>query len=173
MRRPACQGIRTLRGSLALSSWIALCAVIVMASSSILSGCSKKEVDPVEYVKAMIPKIQDGLNRRDIAGLQALGTSKFEANSFITDVFTHGVEGDVTLAMTRVRHVPGNLFMILSASFGNGGSGGAKELTIYFAGEKKWKIDSYSLRDKSIPEPGPRENIFDSVPPQTVPTEPL
>jgi hypothetical protein len=138
----------------------------------LLSGCSKKEVDPVEYAKAMIPQIQDGLNKRDIAALQELGTSNFEANGFITDVFTHGVGGDVVLSMIRVRHVPGNLFMILRATFGDG-SGGVKELTIYFAGEKKWKIDTYSLRDKAIPEAEPRENVFDSLPPQTAPADTL
>lgn len=136
-----------------------------------LTGCSKKEEDPVEYVKAMIPKIQQGLNDRDIAELKSLGTAKFEANRFITDVFTHGVHGDVSLELVRVRSVPGDVRMILRTLF-DGGKGGVKELTLFYAGDKDWKIDTYSLRDKSIPEPEPGENVFDSLPPQTAPTDP-
>jgi len=146
--------------------------LLIAAYCIAVAGCGKKEeVDPVEYVKAMIPDVQKGLNDRDIAALKELGTSKFEANRFITDVFSRGVHGDVSLALTRVRYVPGDLHMILRATFG-GGTGGIKELTLYFAGENKWKIDTYSLKDKSIPPPEPGENVFDSLPPQAAPTDP-
>ena len=148
-------------------SWLVLLAACCIA----LAGCSKKEEDPVEYVKAMIPKIQQGLNDRDIAGLKSLGTSKFEANRFITDVFAHGVHGDVTLELVRVRSVPGDVRLILRALF-DGGQGGVKELSLFYAGERDWKIDTYSLRDKSLPEPEPGDNVFDSLPPQTAPTDP-
>ncbi len=149
-----------------------LLSILIATSALVLLGCGKeKEVDPVEYVKTLIPAVEKGLNNRDIAGLKALGTAKFEANRFITDVFSRGVHGDVSLAMTRVRYVPGDLHMILRATFG-GGEGGVKELTLFFAGEKKWKIDTYSLRDKSIPPAEPGENVFDSLPAQAAPTDP-
>ncbi len=145
--------------------------VLLALSGVVLSGCSKKKVDPIEYVKAMIPRIQKGLNDRDIPALRDMGTTKFEANGFINDVYSRGVRGDVSLALIRVRYVPGDLHMILRATFG-GGSGGVKELTLYFAGENKWKIDTYGLRDTSIPPPLPGENILDSVPPQAAPANP-
>lgn len=149
----------------------ALSVMLLAVCCIALSGCSQKEVDPVEYVKAMIPQIQQGLNDRDIAGLKGLGTSKFEANRFITDVFTHGVRGDVKLELVRVRSVTDDVRMILRAVFDNG-NGGVKELTLFFAGKGKLKIDTYSLRDKSVPPPEPGENVFDSLPPQATPTDP-
>jgi hypothetical protein len=133
--------------------WSVYAAALLLTAAAI-AGCSKKPVDPIEYVKALIPKIQDGLNRRDIAGLQALGRSKFEANRFITDVFTHGVEGDVSLSLARIRHVTGEVSLSMNAAFGPDGSGGLKELKIQFGGgDDEWKITTYTLRDLSLPVP--------------------
>jgi hypothetical protein len=119
-----------------------------------LTGCSKPPVDPVEQAKALIPKVADGLNRRDIGALKDLGTANFEPNRFITDVFAHGVRGDVTLSLTRFRQVPGENRLVLGATFGPNGSGGAKDLTLILAGEKELKIDTYTLADVSIPPAG-------------------
>ncbi|MEW5873660.1 MAG: hypothetical protein AB1752_00585 [Candidatus Zixiibacteriota bacterium] len=131
---------------------------IAITLGILLTGCSKEPVDPIEYVKSLIPKIQDGLNRRDIAGLKKLGTSQFEPNRFITDVFTHGVEGDVALSLVRIRHVTGEVALNLNAAFGPNGRGGLKELKIQFVGSEEdgdWKITTYILLDRSLPAPKP------------------
>lgn len=163
MYRTRCHRTTIAKGT-SLLALLAFCGIA-------LSGCSKTKVDPVEYVKAMIPQVEKGLNDRDIPGLKGIGTGEFDPDGFITDVFSRGVRGDVSLALVRVRYVPGDLHMILRATFG-GGSGGVKELTLFFAGEDDWKINTYRLRDTSIPPPEPGENVFDSLPPQTAPTDP-
>jgi len=124
---------------------------VVALGTMILIGCSKPPVDPVEQANALIPKVADGLNRRDIGALKDLGTDRFEPNRFITDVFAHGVQGSVTLAMKRFRQVPGENKLVLSATFGTGESGGVKDLTLLLVGEKVLKIDLYSLTDINIP----------------------
>jgi hypothetical protein len=120
-----------------------------------LTACSKPPVDPVEQTRILIPKVADGLNRRDIGALKDLGTKTFEPNGFIADVFAHGVSGDVTLTLKRFRQVPGENRLMLSASFGPNQSGGLKELTLMLTGEKILKIDTYTLVDINIPPAGP------------------
>ena len=133
--------------------FIILSALVLV--TAVLTGCSKPPVDPVEQARAMIPKVADGLNRRDIGALKDLGTAGFEPNRFITDVFAHGVRGDVTLSMKRFRQVPGENKLFLSATFGPDQSGGIKELTLILTGEKVLKIDTYVLADIAIPPAQP------------------
>lgn len=126
--------------------------LLILTGLLTLHGCGKKEPpDPIEYVKSLIPVIEEGLNRRDIAGLKKLGTTKFEANAFINDVFSRGVEGNVAFHLKRVRHVTGEVSLTLQATFGQGGRGGEKELKIQFVGEHPWRIDAYWLVDKRLP----------------------
>jgi hypothetical protein len=150
-----------------------LFAGFVLLIGLLLVGCGKKEEqDPLEYVKEMIPEIEDGLNARDIAGLKELGTVDFEANRFITDVFSRGVWGDVSLSLARFRHVPGQVRLELHAKFGPDGSGGQKKLTIYMSDKTETlKMDTYSLRDEMIPPPGSEPSIFDSIPPEETTTQ--
>jgi len=128
---------------------------VVVLGFLILAGCSKPPVDPVEQANALIPKIADGLNRRDIGALKDLGTDRFEPNRFLADVFSHGVKGDVTLSLYRFRQVPGETKLVLTATFGVGEIGGRKELTLTLAGDKVLKVDLYSLTDVRIPPAEP------------------
>lgn len=124
---------------------------LLVCVAGFFTACSKPPVDPVDQVRALIPKLADALNKRDLAALKDLGTSKFEPNRFIADVFAHGVQGNVTLSMKRFRQVPGENRLGLTADFGPGQSGGSKELTLLLVGEKVLKIDVYSLKDITLP----------------------
>lgn len=130
-----------------------LLSVLVVVVAGLIA-CAKPPVDPVEQTRILVPKVADGLNRRDIGALKDLGTSNFEPNGFIADVFGHGVRGDVTLTLRRFRQVPGENKLMLSASFGPNQSGGLKELTLMLTGEKVLKIDTYTLVDIEIPPAG-------------------
>jgi hypothetical protein len=127
---------------------------LLVCIAGFLAACSKPPVDPVDQVRVLIPKLVDALNKRDLAALKKLGTDKFEPNRFVTDVFAHGVQGEVTLSMTRFRQVPGENKLGLSAIFGADQSGGIKDLTLFLVGEKVLKIDTYTLKDITPPHPG-------------------
>jgi hypothetical protein len=150
-----------------------LYASVVLALGLLLIGCGKKEEeDPLDYMKALIPKIEAALNSRDIPALKKLGTPTFEANRFITDVFSRGVRGDVSLALARFRDVPGQVRLEMHAKFGVDGKGGQKRLTIYFSDVKKpFKMDTYSLRDVMIPPPEKKPGTSDTIPPEETTTQ--
>ena len=136
-------------------------SLAVMAAA--MAGCSKKEYDPVEAVKSQIPEIVQALNTRDLQALKDLGTDRFEPESFVDDVYRHGVRGDVAPTFQRLRSLPGEAKLVVTASFGPNGSGGVKELTINFVGKDELKMDTYSLVDKVLPPPV-NEDIMKKAP---------
>ena len=141
----------------------ALVFVLVLAC---LAGCSKKEFDPVASVKAQIPEIAKAINSRDLDALKDMGTDRFDPERFMDDMYRHGVRGDVSLALKRVRYVPHEAKMVVKASFGPDGSGGVKELTINFVGENEMKMDTYLLKDETLPPPL-EEDILKQTPTDT------
>lgn len=129
----------------------------IVLLGAVLAGCPKPPLDPVEQCRILLPKITEGINKHDLAALKELGTDAFDPNVFVRDVFAHGYSGEVTLAFQRYRSVPGESRLVINVEFGQGQSGGVKELTLYLAGDKKLKIDTYSLSDIKLPsgKPGP------------------
>ncbi|MBI5867315.1 MAG: hypothetical protein HZB43_03355 [candidate division Zixibacteria bacterium] len=134
--------------------YLILSVLIVLGAQ--LAGCSRP-VDPVEQCRVLIPKLTDAINKHDLYALKDLGSDKFEPNNFVKDLFAHGYSGAVTIAFQRFRAVTGENRMTVNVGFGPNQSGGLKELTIYFTGEKKLKIDTYSFSDVRLPsgEAGP------------------
>ena len=117
----------------------------VMLMGVFLNGCAKR-VDPVDQINAMVPQITDALNRRDAAALKKLATSRFDADMFIAEMFTQDVGDKVTLSVARIRIVGDEIRLTASAAYSpNETYGGAKELSILFAGDKKLKMDQYTV----------------------------
>ncbi|GAB4325826.1 MAG: hypothetical protein Kow0074_19890 [Candidatus Zixiibacteriota bacterium] len=138
--------MRTLRYGLS----IALPGVMM---GLLIVGCGKKEdVDPVVELKNRIPAIEKAINTRDLEALADMGTDFFDPEPFLNDLYSHGVRGDVTLRFQRVRMFPDEAELTLIAHFGRNSSGGIKELMFGLKGED-YKINTYTLRDRSIPPP--------------------
>ncbi len=137
-------------------------SLLLLFGAVLFSGCGeeKEDVDPVVEIKAKIPAIERSLNRSDLETLDEMATDRFDSRKFVDDVFSRGVYGDVQLKFQRVRVFPGESEMILIAHFGNRSQGGIKELTIGLAGED-YKLDTYSLRDRSIPPAQEKDDILE------------
>ncbi|MBD3298639.1 MAG: hypothetical protein GF341_08300 [candidate division Zixibacteria bacterium] len=138
-----------------------LATLILLFGAVLFAGCGEEEdVDPVVKIKGKIPVIERSLNRNDLETLAEMGTDRFEPERFVQDVFSRGVSGDVLLKFQRVRVFPGESELTLLAHFGDRSQGGIKELTIGLAGED-YKLDTYTLRDRSIPGTQESEGILE------------
>lgn len=138
-----------------------LTTLVLLFGATLFQGCGEEEeIDPVVGIKAKIPVIERALNTRDLETLEEMGTDRFEPDRFVEDVFSHGVQGDVLLRFQRVRVFPGESELTLIAHFGERSQGGIKELTIGLAGED-FKLDSYSLRDRSLPSTQEKDDILE------------
>jgi hypothetical protein len=118
-----------------------LAAVVV---GSAVYSCATKEKDPLDDIKSLIPKIEKGLNRRDLAGLKGMGTVQFESNSFVIDVFGEHVRDSVTLSLSRIQQDGAEATLILNMT-SRQRAGEKRELHVRLKGGEKWKIDSYEI----------------------------
>lgn len=109
-----------------------------------VSGCAKKEVDPVAELKALIPVIEQRLNKRDLARLKGMGTDNFESNAFVIDVFGEHVRDSVRLSLDRIQQDGTDATLLLNmASMKRPAAG--RTLRLHLQGNGKWKIDSYEI----------------------------
>jgi hypothetical protein len=119
-----------------------LAVVLILASALSISGCARKKTpNPVDAIKAIVPRLQEALNRRDIAALQRLGTSDFPSNRFLIDVFEGAVSDTIALSIAHLRQVPGEAQLVLTVTSLAGG----RELTLTLTGDGTWRIHSYQI----------------------------
>lgn len=118
-----------------------LAAVVLLAA---VAGCAKKEKDPLDSIKALIPVIEAKLNKRDLAGLKGMGTVAFESNAMVIDVFGEHVRDSVSLSLSRIQMDGADATLILNMS-SHERAGEMRELHIFLKGDGKWKIDRYDI----------------------------
>lgn len=109
-----------------------------------LTGCAKKEKDPLDDIKSLIPIVQQRLNKRDLAGLKGMGTVQFESNAFVIDVFGEHVRDSVELSLSRIQLDGADATLILNMN-SRAGAGETRELHLHLKGDGKWKIDRYEI----------------------------
>lgn len=127
-----------------------LLLLLIAGVVTVVSGCGEAP-DPVDEIRALVPKLQEALNARNIGGLRRLGTGNFAAQRFIIDAFPGGEGGRITLRFKRIRLSPEATELNLLAHFdGTTGPGEGRALTIFLEGNGRWRIDSY--RFGSTPE---------------------
>jgi len=109
-----------------------------------ITGCATREKDPLDEIKALIPKVEERLNRRDLGGLKGMGTTQFESNAFVIDVFGQHVHDSVSLALSRIQQTGSDATLILNM-VSQERAGETRELHLRLKGDGRWKIDSYEV----------------------------
>lgn len=118
-----------------------LAIAVLMAG---VTGCAKKEKDPLDDIKSLIPVVEQRLNKRDLAGLKGMGTVNFESNAFVIDVFGQHVRDSVHLSLSRIQMDGLDATLILNMTSREQVEG-RRELFLYLKGDGKWKIDRYEI----------------------------
>ena len=132
--------------------WSVSIALIGLFCGVLAGGCARKRVDPVDALKAMVPRMEAALNRRDIAALQKLGTSQFASNRLIIDVFGANRTDTVDLQIKHLTQLPGKAQLTLGIVARGEEDLAVGMLTLQMVGDGNWRIDSYDL---SLPPPAP------------------
>lgn len=128
-----------MRGDFAVNACLA--AAVFMG---VAAGCAKKEKDPLDLIKALIPVVEQRLNKRDLAGLKGMGTVQFESNAFVIDVFGERVRDSVDLSLSRIQLDGADATLILNMN-SHAVAGETRELHLYLKGDGKWRIDRYEI----------------------------
>lgn len=115
-----------------------------------IGGCAPKDKDPLDELKMLIPKVEEGLNSRDLAALQKIGTEKFASNSLVIDVFGDRVRDSVRLTLSRIQQTGTDATLILNV-IPYDPAGEKRELRLRLQGGEKWRIDSYEVIDTLNP----------------------
>ncbi|HEX9750818.1 MAG TPA: hypothetical protein VGB22_05995 [candidate division Zixibacteria bacterium] len=118
---------------------------ILMAVLFAVFGCRSAPTDPIEEVKAMIPKIESALNRRLIGDLQRMGTGEFEANSFIMDMVGQRVDAQATLSLRRAQLTGNEIHMALDAKMVDNAGTWTQRLFLTMLQDGRWKIAAYEI----------------------------
>ena len=150
-------GVHATRPRVASSSTGGLGLLVVILATMLFSDCAPKPRDSVEVLKAMVSKIENALNRRDVGGLQKMGTSRIDSNRFVIDVFDGNPADSVNLKIRRILlPKPTEAEVIIDAVVGPGSARRLKNMTIHFVDNGNWKIDTYTCRNMptdSVPAP--------------------
>ena len=111
----------------------------------LLISCDTKPKDPIDEIKALIPKLQQRLNRRDVGGLKGMGTDRFESNSLVIAVFGDRARDSVDLTLKRINQVGKDATLILSVRFRGDVTTPVRELRLPLVAGRKWWIDGFEF----------------------------
>lgn len=115
------------------------------AAVFLLISCDTGPKDPIDEIKALIPKVQERLNRRDLGGLKGMGTERFEPNAFVIAVFGDRARDSVDLALKRINQVGKDATLILSVRFRGDNATPARELQLPLVAGRRWWIDGFEF----------------------------
>ena len=119
-------------------------SLIAAVILSVAVGCATKEKDPLDDIKSLIPKIEAGLNRRDLAGLQKLGTERFQSNALVVDVFDGRINDSVHVSLSRIQQTGADATLIVNL-MSHETPGERRELHLHLQGGERWAITSYEI----------------------------
>jgi hypothetical protein len=122
--------------------------LLLVVSTAVLVGCAKKEIDPLDELKMLIPRVENGLNGRDLAALQKLGTDRFESNTLVIDVFGKRVNDSVDLTLSRIQQTGSDAIMYLDLISHDPGQR-KRTLQLNIVGGERWRIDSFVVIDST------------------------
>ena len=123
---------------------IAVNALWVMAVFLVVS-CDTKPKDPIVEIKALIPKLQERLNRRDLGGLKGMGTERFEPNALLIAVFGTRVRDSVELGLKSINQTGKDATLFLSVKFHGDTLTPARELQLPLVAGRLWWIDGFQF----------------------------
>lgn len=119
----------------------ALWAVAVL----LVVSCDRRPKDPIVEIKALIPKLQERLNRRDLGGLKGMGTDRFEPNALLIAVFGSRVRDSVELGLKRINQTGKDATLFLSVKFYGDTLTPARELQLPLVAGRLWWIDGFQF----------------------------